>query len=214
MRERPKSIAVRTFSAGITPARAGTTFTFTAPYSRIQDHPRSCGNDYYEELKRVSKEGSPPLVRERLRLCASSPDIRRITPARAGTTSDGWITKMAIKDHPRSCGNDSQGANLNQIVMGSPPLVRERRWVCIQVEKITRITPACAGTTGIITFLGNTYRDHPRLCGNDRFLDCMCAYKQGSPPLVRERRWGQFNIHTYCRITPACAGTTFEETAE
>ena len=74
--------------------------------------------------------------------------------------------------------------------MGSPPPVRVQLFINTIPVNITRITPACAGTTAIIVVLIGGSEDHPRLCG--------------------------YNLNTFfCKISskgspPACVGTTNE----
>ncbi len=52
-------------------------------------------------------------------------------------------------------------------VEGSPPLVRERLRSWLSSSLWRRITPACAGTTGVEAGKNGVDGDHPRLCGND-----------------------------------------------
>ena len=51
---------------GITPACAGTTRVINQLISKIEDHPRLCGNDIGYAPVTADEVGSPPLVRERL----------------------------------------------------------------------------------------------------------------------------------------------------
>ena len=76
-------------SAGITPAHAGTTAPAVYLLPLPQDHPRSRGNDYRIFDSILHSKGSPPLKRERLRLHSGQSWQRGITPADAGTTSNG-----------------------------------------------------------------------------------------------------------------------------
>jgi hypothetical protein len=56
---------------------------------KMQDHPRSCGNDLPAATNVGQYVGSPPLVRERLSKTPPRTYPSGITPARAGTTG-GW----------------------------------------------------------------------------------------------------------------------------
>ena len=75
--------------------------------------------------------GSPPLVRERLRINFCYQEIQGITPARAGKTSSTFQAYSLNRDHPRSCGKDHDYMYPLFAEMGSPPLVRERLYVLI-----------------------------------------------------------------------------------
>ena len=50
-----------------------------------------------------------------------------------------------------------------------------------------RITPACAGKTGIFIMLHLFKWDHPRVCGKDIRIYEEKTGDKGSPPRVRER---------------------------
>ena len=47
-----------------------------------------------------------------------------ITPARAGKTRYQRLQFAFLQDHPRACGENKGGENLNAGVAGSPPRVR------------------------------------------------------------------------------------------
>ena len=71
-----------------------------------------------------------------------------------------------------------------------------------------RITPACAGNTDHLLLGCNVNRDHPRMCGEYRFVFARCFLISGSPPHVRGiLRWLRSH-QSADRITPACAGNT------
>ena len=78
---------------------------------------------------------------------------------------------------------------------------------------LTRITPACAGTTCRDTCRNNWHEDHPRVCGN-HFRKCpLLKDGVGSPPRVREPLVASAFVDDLFRITPACAGTTISRDA-
>ena len=91
--------------------------------------------------------GSPPLAREPL-YNVVFPDVdRRITPARAGTTTTAKALVPTARDHPRSRGNHFRPGSNFFLERGSPPLAREPPERTIKVGFQLRITPARAGTT-------------------------------------------------------------------
>ena len=91
--------------------------------------------------------GSPPLVRERHDNASPRPTVMRITPARAGKTTMSFCHVSSSEDHPRSCGKDIYWNVVRMLILGSPPLVRERHIKLISSTVGTRITPARAGKT-------------------------------------------------------------------
>ena len=66
MREPPYNGNYYDLPLRITPAHAGTTFSYIATNASIQDHPRSCGNHHLGYALWKGIEGSPPLMREPL----------------------------------------------------------------------------------------------------------------------------------------------------
>ena len=75
-----------TFLPGITPACAGKTVNDGGSKRVLQDHPRMCGKDDPGGKSYGTYQGSPPHVRERLRLSVSIELLSGITPACAGKT--------------------------------------------------------------------------------------------------------------------------------
>ena len=147
MRERPCYSFGRQVLTGITPARAGKTLRIYFLPRNSRDHPRSCGKDCLPPSVRYSKEGSPPLVRERQTYTYPKPFLARITPARAGKTPCDSFPIFTNQDHPRSCGKDIPNIEQSFSALGSPPLVRERRNDKLLAAMEKRITPARAGKT-------------------------------------------------------------------
>ena len=69
-----------------------------------------------------------------------------------------------------------------------------------------RITPAHAGKS-IWDYKSDVFnRDHPRTCGEKKFLRKQRAKVQGSPPHMRGKEETEENVLQKERITPAHAG--------
>ena len=147
MRERRLSVCLAVAFFRITPARAGKTRCWQALRHGTRDHPRSCGKDATSPLATMTSSGSPPLVRERPVGEAPAPGLFGITPARAGKTFYGNDGVAHIGDHPRSCGKDIGIDIVLTLCLGSPPLVRERRYCYGWYHWGNGITPARAGKT-------------------------------------------------------------------
>ena len=99
--------------------------------------------------------------------------------------------KLSLKDHPRLRGKDFPSIEVERMILGSPPLTRERPYSTGAGAAPPRITPAYAGKT---PSPGPTYtvdEDHPRLRGKDVCINAVASFRAGSPPLTRERhRYG------------------------
>ena len=74
------------------------------------------------------------------------------------------------------------------------------------LEKVFRITPACAGRMCFMEFLMGRLRDHPRMCGKNRTHIVVRGRRQGSPPRMREESSCSHAFTFPHRITPAHAG--------
>ena len=132
----------------------------------------------------------------------------RITPAGAGKTGRVFPPCAYPADHPRRCGeNDGVPANFDDEA-GSPPQVRGKPAVVSPKKIARRITPAGAGKTFIVSVAGHAEEDHPRRCGENRFVDFAFKPPQGSPPQVRGKLICVMPCSTVDRITPAGAGKT------
>ena len=69
-----------------------------------------------------------------------------------------------------------------------------------------RITPACAGKSGLAALDHALAGDHPRVCGEKQFKFSTSFTVRGSPPHVRGKVGVVKLLSELPRITPACAG--------
>ena len=65
------------------------------------------------------------------------------------------------------CGKNESAIVLSELIIGSPPRVREKLKLDMAKEIAMRITPACAGKTGIYHQSTKVSQDHPRVCGKN-----------------------------------------------
>ena len=146
-----------------------------------------CGKNALEKRLVKCLKGSPPRVREKLTLYFPIPFPTRITPACAGKTHyiiDGRYLKQ---DHPRVCGKNTFMRQKHDKAPGSPPRVREKRFISSSRRHLSRITPACAGKT-VKDFSHQILgQDHPRVCGKNASCIAFAFVWLGSPPRVREK---------------------------
>ena len=77
---------------------------------------------------------------------------------------------------------------------------------------ISRITPACAGSTSHTDSNHGRCKDHPRLRGEYAFWFLIACPDKGSPPLARGVLEEGEPPKPKFRITPACAGSTVVRT--
>ena len=111
--------------------------------------------------------GSPPRVREKLRIKALISFGNGITPACAGKTLAMQAHDFYRWDHPRVCGKNFPTIISGKSLTGSPPRVREK------------LKDPCSSYSLL--------RDHPRVCGKNLHYHNILSMKAGSPPRVREK---------------------------
>ena len=137
--------------------------------------------------------------------------VNRITPACAGKTPQALRFCHTCQDHPRVCGENDMFVDWCFVKTGSPPRVRGKRCRCCIIISYDRITPACAGKTRQEGDCNRIRRDHPRVCGENDGEIHEDSLVEGSPPRVRGKLSRKGIMRETVRITPACAGKTFQE---
>ena len=150
---------------GITPARAGKSWTIPNLYTHNRDHPRACGEKPSATLPGRVTGGSPPRVRGKGRFQLAAERSIRITPARAGKSQLSAVRRKHYQDHPRACGEKIWEFSDIRFVQGSPPRVRGKEIFVGPTLKVLGITPARAGKSCEMEDRREQGGDHPRACG-------------------------------------------------
>ena len=109
-------------------------------------------------------------------------------------------------DHPRVCGKSVVARFVVVQSLGSPPRVREKRFITVINRLKAGITPACAGKALSVISIALPAWDHPRVCGKSPFSVLIVSIALGSPPRVREKHTILAKSSPAHGITPACAG--------
>ena len=129
----------------ITPACAGKRLTFPPLMVAKRDHPRVCGEKMVDAMEDFQVSGSPPRVRGKAQPSLLVALEGRITPACAGKRSPRRPGPQRSWDHPRVCGEKTDGTSEKRDCAGSPPRVRGKAPGRCPPAVRCRITPACAG---------------------------------------------------------------------
>ena len=132
--------------------------------------------------------------------------LRRITPACAGKSTCMAQSLKPREHHPRVCGEKQKSGIFPFRLVGSPPRMRGKAFLCVAQAFAGGITPAYAGKSTDLQRPRAAQQDHPRVCG-EKLSGCVwqqaCA---GSPPRMR----GKVSQPHYSTgrggITPAYAG--------
>ena len=165
VRGKHKDVEVSASDDRIIPACAGQTHSFRPQPCGHSDHPRLCGANLASIVALGFAIGSSPLVRGKRAIIITITEQARIIPACAGQTIDWLDSNVFTADHPRLCGANRALADKSVFEGGSSPLVRGKRCLPEEGNRLLRIIPACAGQAGRKAALFPRVQDHPRLCG-------------------------------------------------
>ena len=149
----------------ITPACAGKRPMHSISCLSCRDHPRMCGEKCLNSLMVAPVTGSPPHVRGKGDSEVISQCTHGITPACAGKSCGSVLRSIAVRDHPRVCGEKRGMMVQTPFFQGSPPRMRGKVGHSQIKRETARITPAYAGKSAILDFSLLLSRDHPRVCG-------------------------------------------------
>ena len=132
-----------------------------------------------------------------------------IIPACAGNTQGRIGVNVAVRDHPRVCGEHETNTAKGRRFKGSSPRVRGTQVEGGMLVQPVGIIPACAGNTRCPAARRALSRDHPRVCGEHPSPSARGLRPSGSSPRVR----GTLALHVQAGlalgIIPACAGNTW-----
>ena len=93
--------------------------------------------------------------------------------------------------------------------LGSPLRVQGKALVGANLHDFLRITPACAGKSFQDEAKRRISQDHPCVCREKFPKNCSCKPSLGSPLRVQGKVYAEFGDGTRERITPACAGKSY-----
>ena len=198
----------RKSSIRITPACAGNSQPPPLSEAAYGDHPRVCGEQLTSLSYRLECIGSPPRVRGTGHQRERQAPGHRITPACAGNSLWYLEEQKRLQDHPRVCGEQASVKKETSRVLGSPPRVRGTGGGNLDDRRRGGITPACAGNSSAMDIKCTGLEDHPRVCGEQRYIVGRRSRPAGSPPRVRGTGESSAAIMSSTGITPACAGNS------
>ena len=249
-RGRPRHGAPHRCVSGLTPACAGTSARTAASFDSRRAHPRVRGDvprtpprsrpshgltpacaGTSVELERIDTmyRGSPPRARGRHVLRMPRRFTEGLTPACAGTSPLVPHHHYPPRAHPRVRGDVGSRGSRACLWRGSPPRARGRLQAERDPEHLRGLTPACAGTSGMMRQPRGTRWAHPRVrgdvvatrsahreasgltpacAGTSPAADFEASMYRGSPPRARGRPPPLSPGIQWNGLTPACAGTS------
>ena len=175
---------------------------------RESAHPRSRGENRETGRIRVRSLGSSPLTRGKLPPRSARGRRRGLIPAHAGKTCFRRSVWRRGPAHPRSRGENDQGAPDHVWPAGSSPLTRGKPGLFSYTGHQCGLIPAHAGKTRHFAGGGACHAAHPRSRGENpvRCVDGQAA--SGSSPLTRGKHMPSRVTPKQQRLIPAHAGKT------
>ena len=171
--------------AGLIPARAGKTDSQKGETSCSRAHPRACGENMGEQIRRLGLDGSSPRVRGK-RGPGRDPRLAAgLIPARAGKTASWTYRPGTSRAHPRACGENPTESPAPTQTTGSSPRVRGKPRRDDEQGVRVGLIPARAGKTGVLMVVISFSAAHPRACGENAVSTALTTRGSGSSPRVR-----------------------------
>ena len=178
--------------------------------SSQSDHPRSRGVYQTKYSPPTIMIGSSPLARGLRNVVDCHLRAIGIIPARAGFTGVCRVRRVWAWDHPRSRGVYTLMPHPSSPSLGSSPLARGLRGLCLFWIFPARIIPARAGFTIDNGLRQSEMRDHPRSRGVYATHNVESAPAPGSSPLARGLLADPLPGCDHPGIIPARAGFTIK----
>ena len=154
----------------------------------------------------LRRRGSPPRMRGKALPRPALAPLGGITPAYAGKSSVRVPLPLALRDHPRVCGEKRFASPGGLRRSGSPPRMRGKVNNDITAAGLLGITPAYAGKSADRRLRAAGQQDHPRVCGEKHGDGAVAVHDAGSPPRMRGKVEAELAVVKAVGITPAYAG--------
>ena len=170
---------------GSIPARAGNPFALDLADRIARVHPRACGESIRGDDGRAAALGPSPRVRGIRWRRRGERETKRSIPARAGNPRAVGREGVAVRVHPRACGESILRPGVYVQDSGPSPRVRGiRRRAAAERPDVGSI-PARAGNPPPHARRGHRSRVHPRACGESGPRARRRRSRAGPSPRVR-----------------------------
>ena len=160
------------------------------------------------ELIDVGPWGLPPQVRGAHLSFMQDLYLYGLTPAGAGSTSELHARFVLVWAYPRRCGEHLLAGRELLARRGLPPQVRGALLWVVSGSMAGGLTPAGAGSTGLVTLAGVSGWAYPRRCGEHLSPATDPRLRKGLPPQVRGALHANAVDAVLGGLTPAGAGST------
>ena len=194
--------------AGLIPAHAGKTSTYSHTRAHPRAHPRSRGENPRPCPPTRIRLGSSPLTRGKHVRAEKNADGDRLIPAHAGKTTACSPASSTRRAHPRSRGENVTPSRRRITRSGSSPLTRGKLAHVVLAVGVRGLIPAHAGKTFIWSAPPLKTAAHPRSRGENETAEGIEIEARGSSPLTRGKQRIRPARLRDAGLIPAHAGKT------
>ena len=170
------------------PAYAGKTCLRAFSPNVLSEHPRVCGENEWNTASPITQTGTSPRMRGKRPQHPAPTAYRGNIPAYAGKTRNKTSPAAfspRVWEHPRVCGENWPVAKSTAQHAGTSPRMRGKRSCFHREAEPHRNIPAYAGKTACILWVIGVDPEHPRVCGENFALLCVCNSMRGTSPRMR-----------------------------
>ena len=173
-------------ATGNIPAYAGKTQKVLSAPRQPPEHPRVCGENLLESPCLAGCGGTSPRMRGKPPTPSRTARTFGNIPAYAGKTGRPDLLTSPLEEHPRVCGENIDFFLGLRFTAGTSPRMRGKLLHDFEGGKVLRNIPAYAGKTTIHYHTGRDPLEHPRVCGENRFLGRVFEGQQEHPRVCGE----------------------------
>jgi len=207
----PPEVRAETGARGLIPACAGSTQRLLVRCCRSRAHPRMRGEHYMKTGGFRNGGGSSPHARGAHPEPRAAHQQHGLIPECAGSTSRVGTGRVRTGAHPRMRGEHRKLWEGREELVGSSPHARGARRRGGLIDHLTRLIPACAGSTSDRWPASSRAGAHPRMRGEHMAMDVRSGSSTGSSPHARGAPYSKWSWCAPQGLIPACAGSTRED---
>ena len=157
---------------------------------------------------KMTSGGTSPRARGKLGVLGGLVSAGRNIPACAGKTCAAAPSPQPDAEHPRVRGENSGMAGFPTLTEGTSPRARGKRSFQSISPLMMRNIPACAGKTASVLMPIFSWKEHPRVRGENSNASKRAAPQLGTSPRARGKLATGGVVIYPTRNIPACAGKT------
>ena len=152
------------------------------------EHPRVRGENYSFDAAYRAGLGTSPRARGKLVLGTKPDTYPGNIPACAGKTQQRARHSQLMPEHPRVRGENLGAADGRLGAVGTSPRARGKLMLHIENVGFHRNIPACAGKTKTLPGCTASYKEHPRVRGENRRRCAPRLQYRGTSPRARGKQ--------------------------